>query len=365
MIKLIRFLIITAIIQTQISCSQNINKSSINKLVYRDSIFTKKFDLREPGFTGGDATYSVLLPDGRTVWIFGDTFIGTVSPEMTREKTNPMYIRNCFVVQDREVMKTITKGKLQDFISVSIPTEVENGDKTELDVWYWPGDGYVHNNTLNVFMSKFHQKEEGMWGFEFIETDLIQYSLPDLKELKKIKIPYSKESGIHFGHAVFETKEHLYIYGLKEQKPYVARTAYETINTNWEFFNENDWTTNIENIKPMHDMDGSEQFSIIKLKGEYVFITQLGSLSKQVYSFTSKTPYGPWKNQQLLFETPIDYDNKNLFTYNALAHPQFTKDDCLLISYNTNSFELEDHFTNAGIYRPRFMQVPISLIFNE
>ena len=361
MIKLISSLAVAVLIFSQISCTDH--RVVTNSLVYKDSIFTKKFAMRKPGFTGGDAAYSVLLPDGRTVWIFGDTFIGEVSPELTREKTSPMYIRNCFVVQDGEKMKTLTKGKLQEFISMAVPFEVENGDKTELDIWYWPGDGYVHNNTLNVFMSKFYQRKEGMWGFEFLETDLIQYSLPDLIELKKINIPYSKESGIHFGHALYETKEYLYIYGLKEKKPYVARTGYDTIDTVWEFFDGEQWTIDIKNIKPMHQMDGSEQFSIIKLDMEYVFITQLGSLSKKVCSFTGKTPFGPWSNKQLLFETPIDYDNKNLFTYNALAHPQFTEGDHLLISYNTNSFELGDHFTNAGIYRPRFMRVPTDSIF--
>ena len=30
-------------------------------------------------WTGGDATYSVPLPDGRVLWMFGDSFIGTVA----------------------------------------------------------------------------------------------------------------------------------------------------------------------------------------------------------------------------------------------------------------------------------------------
>lgn len=34
----------------------------------------------------------------------------------------------------------------------------------------------------------------------------------------------------------------------------------------------------------------------------------------------------------------------------------------LLVSYNMNSFKLQDHFENAGIYRPRFIRVPLEMI---
>jgi len=349
------------------SCKKKEANIKIVSKVYQDTIFTKMFDMRDPGFTGGDATYSVELPDKRNIWIFGDTFIGEVSEDNTREKTNPMYIRNCFVVQNEYKMETLHQGSPEEFISMAVPKEVENGKKSELDIWFWPGDGFVNDNKLNVFMSKFYQAEDGMWGFKFLETVLVEYSLPDLKELKKIEIPYSKNTDVHFGHAIYEADEFIYIYGLKEQKPYVARAKYKNIVGEWEFYSRNNtWSLDSSELIPMADIDGSEQFSIIKLKDKYVLITQLGSLSTKVCSFISDKPYGPWTNQQLLFETPVTYQNNELFTYNALAHPQFTNNDNeLLISYNTNSMKLEDHFKNAGIYKPRFMRVPINLIFNK
>lgn len=348
------------------SCKPDKNETmSQSDTVYKDSIFDRKFQMYGPGFTGGDGTYSVPLPDGRTVWIFGDTFIGEVTPELTRKKTNPLYIRNCFVVQDGTQMTTLHQGKPEEFNSMVIPNEVKEGFKTELDIWFWPGDGFIHNNKLNVFMSKFHQAEEGMWGFEFVESVLVEFSLPDFKEVKRTKIPSSKQSGIHFGHAIFETDDYLYIYGLKNKQAYAARTEYNDITSDWEYFDGTNWIDDITLIGPMADIDGSEQFSIVKLRDKYVYITQSGGLSRKVNSLLSDTPYGPWQNKQILFETPIPFENKDLFTYNALAHPQFTKDDELLISYNTNSMKLEDHFVNAGIYRPRFMRIPINLIFKK
>jgi hypothetical protein len=60
--------------------------------------------------------------------------------------------------------------------------------------------------------------------------------------------------------------------------------------------------------------------------------------------------------------TPLPEDNKNLFTYNAMAHPEFTENGMLLISYNMNSNNLGDHFRDADIYRPRFIRVPLKII---
>lgn len=363
--KTIKYFIFFVLFFVQYSCSIKTNSPDKKSEVRFDIEFTNKFDMRKPGFTGGDGTYSVELPDGRTVWMFGDTFIGEITDELTREKTNPMYIRNCFVVQDDDEMKTLHKGNLEDFISMAVPKEVEFGTKSELDVWFWPGDGIVHNNRLKVFMSKFHQVNEGMWGFEFLESVLIEYSLPELNEVSKTEIPYSMQSGIHFGHALFQGEDFIYIYGLRDQKPYVARAKTTNLLNDWEFYTGTSWDADISKIQPMLDLNGSEQFSVFKFKNNYIFLTQLGSFSKKVCSLIGKTPYGPWINRQVLFETPINYNNEDLFTYNALAHPQFTNSDGLLVSYNTNSFNLEDHFKNAGIYKPRFVRVPIELLFDK
>jgi len=50
-----------------------------------------------------------------------------------------------------------------------------------------------------------------------------------------------------------------------------------------------------------------------------------------------------------------------MFTYNAWAHPQFDRNDELLISYNTNG-DFWSIFDNVELYRPRFIRVPYMLI---
>ena len=48
--------------------------------VYWDSVFTRYGN----GWTGGDGAISYKLPDGRSLWLWGDSFLDTVYPDRHR-----------------------------------------------------------------------------------------------------------------------------------------------------------------------------------------------------------------------------------------------------------------------------------------
>jgi len=54
-----------------------------------DEAFGQLFVRFGDGWTGGDGTSSVPLPDGRTLWMFGDTFLGQVNPDRSRPPDSP------------------------------------------------------------------------------------------------------------------------------------------------------------------------------------------------------------------------------------------------------------------------------------
>jgi hypothetical protein len=82
---------------------------------------------RYTGWTGGDATYSIPLPDGRTLWLFGDSFIGTVRPDRSRPGSS--FYRNAAMVQQGNEFITLP---------VSGNAFVRPADP---GWWYWPGHG--------------------------------------------------------------------------------------------------------------------------------------------------------------------------------------------------------------------------------
>jgi hypothetical protein len=263
-------------------------------------------------------------------------------------------------------LKTLQQGEPSEFKSMMIPPEVANGTSglNELQLWYWPGDAFIENGTLNVFVSKFFQKDHSdMWSFEFRGTELIEFSLPDLKPQTVHR--FDKLDSVHYGHAVYEDSSHTYIYGLKKQKAYVARAIKGQVRGAWEFYDGANWLTDASKAAPMMSEAGSEQFSVTKHNNTYVLIMQDTDLGRKIFSQTSASPYGPWENRKVIYETPIPDNCESCWTYNALAHPQFTVDDLLLVSYNTNSMQMEDHYKNALIYRPRFIRIPLELIMSR
>lgn len=331
-----------------------------------DTAFTALFSGDCDGFTGGDGTYSVALPDGRTIWLFGDTFIGGLNPDGTREVQDPLFIRNCAIVQDGTHMHTLFQEVNGKNASFAIPPVTSgNSAITEDSVWFWPGDGLVEGGRFRLFLSEFIKGDTGTWGFQWTGTWVGSYSLPELKEEKIEPLPFLSGLEIHFGHAVCETPDFTYVYGRGNGKPYAARYSAGDLHGSWEFFDGSGWSSDPFLARPMADTDVSEQFSVFTVGETYVMVTQGRWLSGEIWSYTSGTPYGPWGNGELLYTTPLPDTTHNLITYNALAHPQFTRNGKVLISYNTNSSVPEDHFRDAGIYRPRFVRVPLRMILGK
>jgi hypothetical protein len=338
-----------------------------------DTRFTKMFARDCCGVTGADGEYSVLLPDGRTVWIFGDSFLGTVKPDRSREKRTPWFIRNSMAVQESDTLRSLYNVIDGWESSLVIPPGAPKGKMfSEDSLWYWPGDGFIENGKLKVFMSAFYQAIPGDWGFKWVSSNVATFSLPDIKLEKIDHFSYSGVKEIHWGHAVCDgDKKYTYIYGAEDKSKnlYVARAPKKNIIEPWEFYTGDGWVKDPKLAQPMLAIQGSEQFSVFKIKNKYVLLVQEGGfMTGEICSYYSDSPFKGWENRKVLCHTQLPKDvisTKNLFAYNSLAHPQFIENDELLISSCINSFVVEDVFQDASKYRPVFLRVPVKRIFEE
>jgi hypothetical protein len=52
--------------------------------------------------------------------------------------------------------------------------------------------------------------------------------------------------------------------------------------------------------------------------------------------------------------------DKRIFCYAAKAHPSQGTDDALMISYVANSYDVGQVITDASLYWPRFVNVPLA-----
>lgn len=338
-----------------------------------DKKFMKMFARNCCGVTGADGEYSVLLPDGRTVWIFGDSFLGKVNPDRSRSKRTPWFIRNSMAVQEADTLRSLYNVIDGWETSLVVPPGATKGKQfSEDSLWYWPGDGFVEDGKLKVFMSAFYQAKPGDWGFAWVSANLATFSLPGLKLEHIDHFSYPGELEVHWGHAVCDgDPQFTYIYGAenKTKNLFVARAPKGDILAPWQFFDGNGWVSDPQLARPMLVVPGSEQFSVFRLDDQYVLVLQEGGfMTGEVVSYHSDSPFTGWKNRTVLCKTQLPPDvasTANLFSYNSLAHPQFIEHGELLISTCINSFVVEDVFLDASKYRPVFMRVPVKRIFGE
>ena len=128
---------------------------------------------RGPGWTGGDGTYSVRLPDGRELWLFGDTFLGRVDAGRARSRLSPM-VRNVAVLQTGDALTTLVRG------SPRLPRAFAE-PRRDGSEWYWPAAAVVEGDALRVFLARFARTGDGQWSWRYESGAIATLSLPDLR----------------------------------------------------------------------------------------------------------------------------------------------------------------------------------------
>lgn len=325
-----------------------------------DSGFNALLRNASGGWIAGDATFSIALTEDKTLWLFGDSFIGTVNPADSSINTGAKMIRNCAIIQDGDSLVSLYGGTFAnptDFVTSLTPDSS----------WYWPEHGLIENDTLKIFLSEF-KVGPGPAGFNFKYNALYiaRFAYPEIVLVDLTRLPYYDNNGVCYGNSVLVENGYTYIYGRKETDTvyhisysHVARVPEGNITAPWEFYNGVSWVSNPAETKKIASEAVSQQYGVFKLNEKYVLVTQEIWFSQKIHSLTSAFLYGPYSNRKLLYQTPLLYPGT--FTYNAFPHPQFNEDDKLLISYNTNG-DFWGIFNNVETYRPLFIRVPFTMI---
>ena len=334
--------------------------SVLGNVIDEDPVFNHYFRQDIGGWIAADATFSIALPNNKTLWLFGDTFIGKVHKDTIQ--SGAKFIRNSAVLQDGISFSTLYQG------TASNPSDFLPSDHPD-STWYWPEHGFLKDDSLFIFAVKFHKTkgEDDGFNFESVENDILVYKYPEFNYLKTIPIKASAFNEVNYGVRILEEGEYLYIYGRKSGEfsiayPHLARAKKDNISGNWEFFNGSGWSNDPVSSKRINNFQVSQQYGVFKHEGKYVLITQDIWFSKEIWSFTSTTPYGPWGNKSSIYKTPEKFPKT--FTYNAYPHPQFNEKNELLLSYNTNG-DFFSIFSNVEIYRPTFVRIPYQSIDPE
>ncbi len=331
--------------------------SGVRPRAVEDTDFNARFALYgndntlEEDWTGGDGTYSVRLPDGRSLWIFSDSFLGLVRENGSRPIDAP-FINNSMVIQEGEALiQTLHGGTPEDPTAFFVPADGSS--------WYWPQEGVVEGDRLQVFLQKFVRTGPDPWDFEWRGTDIATLSLPNLT---LEALTHASGTVVAYGVAVVERGTYTYVYGV-EDEPFVnylhlARAPRGNLLGPWEFRTPSGWSAEpTDSVRLLEDVGNG--LSVTPVGDRLILITMADSdfFGNEIILRVACRPWGPWGPETHVYTTPENQGG--LFSYNAHAHEQFTEGDRLLVSYDVNTFEAEDLWNDVTIYRPRFLRLQL------
>ncbi|RNC66497.1 DUF4185 domain-containing protein [Proteiniphilum sp. X52] len=351
------------------SCQRSGKQENVSAFPLEDGeivIDTKMVEfLFPPGkdnLTGGDGAISIQIDNTKSFWLWGDSFLGEVIDNQ-RAESSPFIMGNVWQLLDGESVQTITGGTTMNPESL-LKTEKVDGYPAVL----WPMHGFVKNDIVHVFMSTIVQTGTGTWDFYWHSTVYYRLNLSDLSVIDKQELLTVEQTDAHFGFGVIKHEDFYYIYGSNPQADFTAGlhvTRARLVNNklqDWEYYDGNNWVTDAKESKSLQGIDipVSEQFSVFKQDNKFILLTQ-DRFRPQIYTFIADAPEGSWSNKKHIYTIPEGEDSI-LFTYNAMAHPQYGPDENLLVSYCVNAKNIPDLYSDVSIYKPRFFWVSMNTI---
>ncbi len=363
-----------------------------------DKIFT-----RSEGWTGADGAGTVTLPDGRLLWMFGDTWIGRV--EQGKHAAGSKLVSITLGIHPLPADPgTPPPAESVEFAwgqpnEAGQPTawltpdpEIAGSRKT----WFWPmgggavvprGDGA---ESLVIFMWSLSRTPEdrGVWSFQvtgnvLAVVDNWREPLPDWKA-RQIKLPHGRVPGpdqpltIDWGYAALADEgsaadRYLYIYGLVNHQIHnrdllVARVPIGRALdfSAWRFYaGDEKWSDRVEDARGIAQGLVSE-FSVERIgtgaEQRYYLVQSEPHLGKHVLLRAARSMVGPFSQPQAVFEVPELAKNPAYMTYAAKGHAALSPPGELLITYVVNSTDFGAMVADAEIYRPRFIRVPLDTV---
>lgn len=345
-----------------------------------DGFFDMFQNKNDMDWSSGDQVTS-FKHNGFVYWIFGDSMIGGEDPDGSFADGTTMIANRILLQQGDQLINAINGGG--NTASVPDPA-IHNGTNNER---YWTQGMFYANSHLYVLCQRVRNASGG--GFEVAGGELAKFSQDattgklTLKGMivtpgtaqEEIPGPY----GIQWCSDAIVSGGYVYIYGATRASgnPYVIHYSYvarvlvaQIENPNaWRFYKKttNTWVATIGELDqdPTNQLDaivGSQISSVRWIGTKHVMIHKpWNGWGSSVKATTSTTPYGPWTPETTIFESPAGtQEGLNYETYSPQLHPEqvlASGKTLVSIAWNGSGLTLEQMFSNADLYKPRFYEI--------
>jgi hypothetical protein len=268
-------------------------------------------------WTGADSTVSVALPDGRLIWLFSDTFLGTVNADGSRPRSSP-FINNSIVVQEGTSLVSTYHGG-----TLSAPTSLIPAPANEM---YWVNDAVVEGNTVRALYGHMRKTGEGSLEVKLVSTALVTFALPSLTVTSVTELPLGDQ--IMWGVSLLEAGGFTYIYGSETSAegmrfPHLARAPTGGLGGAWSFWTGTGWSTMAADSVRLPLSGVGVAFAVERVGGKYVLATIEGNLpfNAAAVAYTADSPNGPFSGPTYLFTAPEPTAGSSVIVYDLRIHP--------------------------------------------
>jgi hypothetical protein len=309
------------------------------------------------GWTGGDGAYSIPLSETKTLWLFGDSWIGNIK---NGKRQNAVMINNAAAWQSLDKPNApmqffwrTHKGKPASLI----PSPVK-------DRYYWPMDGALVRGKLYIFVRQVRSlpKETGPFAFKVEGAELLSINNPTQPPPKwnitHIALP-PEASRLELGSACLAGNEYLYAYGTAPFKTKtgtihnlcVARMTFGNIEhpPHWEYYTNTGWR---ESDTPFNILpDVASELSVKQVPGIPGYVaTWVDFKTRKIMMSRAQNPEGQWCQPEPLYAC---CEPATEFVYSAKHHPELTTaPGQMMLTYCRNVRTLKEHMEKPNVYAP-------------
>lgn len=316
------------------------------------------------GWSGADSTYSAKISGGRQAWIFSDTFLGPVDADGSRP-TDTTFVNNSIVVQHHGRLRTIHGG------TDAAPTSLVEPDAH--NSWYWFGAAHAGRagRTLDVIALGFQKFGTGLFDFRWNGNHLVRF---DTRTWQRSAIlPLPSAAGVQWSAWIEPQGKDLLVYGVEdlgaEKYLHVARVVGGDLAdvAHWRYWTGSSWSA--DELASARILDHvANEMSVTRFRDGYLAVTQATAVpfDPAIHGYVSCRPEGPFTDIGVLYSMPETgatgtYGDPNVFGYNAHEHPELRQGNSIEITYNVNTFDNPSLYTDASIYRPRFVRIDLTV----
>lgn len=329
-----------------------------------------QFPYRE-GWLGGDGAYSVPLADGRSLWLFGDTFVG--SPGRS-DRTGSSFIHNSV---GRSTCHADGRFEIEYFWgrgADGAPRALLDRARLDPDAgagWWWLQGGFVHAGRFYVGLLEVERSPpHGALGISFQITGtalaVIDDPAADPRTWRPRVLPLSQDADGFPLAALVVHGEHLYLFGFLDRddarRPRIlSRLPLASLDTATPDLpgaietlgRDGRWLAGLDPTTAQIVMDDSATEMSVAFHapiGKWLALynyPEVGTAfpktrpSDAVYVRTAAALEGPWSPPRLAFRIPElapGAGDPNIGCYAAKEQPQFSRPGSATFTYVCNLF---------------------------